>query len=195
MVGTQMAVPRAAVIRFRISSGFIGHARGLQADEHRGRALALAAQPVVLGDQVHVVRPFQPRVRHAEDVEQRLGEADHGVPRVLRVLVLLAAQQTDHVEDRHLAVHRDAADRVHARVEPGAISGSRDAAPLTGLADKPKDQQSKDPTAALSKRLDDLDAEIKKLRKALEELGGATRATKELNHAIELLKKLSAEKK
>ncbi len=88
-------------------------------------------------------------------------------------------------------------------VRPAALFNSnqpyqfwyRDAAPLTGLADKPKDQQSKDPTAALSKRLDDLDAEIKKLRKALEELGGATRATKELNHAIELLKKLSAEKK
>jgi membrane-associated protease RseP (regulator of RpoE activity) len=58
-----------------------------------------------------------------------------------------------------------------------------------------KDQQPKDPNAALAKRLDDLDAEIKKLRKALEELDGASKATAELNQAIELLRKLSADKK
>ncbi len=65
----------------------------------------------------------------------------------------------------------------------------------SSLESKLKDQQPKDPNAALSKRLDDLDAEIKKLRKALEELGGASKATAELNQAIELLKKLSADKK
>jgi len=66
---------------------------------------------------------------------------------------------------------------------------------LNSLEVKSKDQRSKDPNAALSKRLDDLDAEIKKLRKALEELGGASKATAELNRAIEVLKKLSADKK
>jgi len=66
---------------------------------------------------------------------------------------------------------------------------------LTSPYDKLKDQQLKDPNAALSKRLDDLDTEIKKLRKALEELGGASKATAELNQAIEVLKKLSADKK
>ncbi len=65
----------------------------------------------------------------------------------------------------------------------------------SSLESKLKDQQPKDPNAALPKRLDDLDAEIKKLRKALEELGGASKATAELNQAIELLKKLSADKK
>jgi membrane-associated protease RseP (regulator of RpoE activity) len=71
----------------------------------------------------------------------------------------------------------------------------RDLSALSGLEDKSKDQQSKGPSAAIAKRLDDLDAEIKKLRKALEELGGASKATVELNRAIELLKKLSADKK
>lgn len=63
------------------------------------------------------------------------------------------------------------------------------------LESKLKDQQAKDPNAALSKRLDDLDAEIKKLRKALEELSKAPKATEELQQAIELLKKQSADKK
>ncbi len=63
------------------------------------------------------------------------------------------------------------------------------------LESKFKEKQPKDPNAALSKRLDELDAEIKKLRKALEELGGAAKAREELNQAVELLKKLSAEKK
>jgi len=66
---------------------------------------------------------------------------------------------------------------------------------LTTLYDKSKDQQLTDPNATLSKRLDELDSEIKKLRKALAELGGASKATMELNQALELLKKLSAEKK
>jgi membrane-associated protease RseP (regulator of RpoE activity) len=69
--------------------------------------------------------------------------------------------------------------------------------PLTGLglADKSNDQQSEHSNTALAKRLDELDAEIKKLRKALEELGGTAKATTELNRAIEVLKKLSADKK
>jgi membrane-associated protease RseP (regulator of RpoE activity) len=66
---------------------------------------------------------------------------------------------------------------------------------LTSAEVKVNDEPAKDTNAAISKRLDDLDAEIKKLRKALEELGGATKATEELNRAIELLKKLSADKK
>jgi membrane-associated protease RseP (regulator of RpoE activity) len=71
----------------------------------------------------------------------------------------------------------------------------RDVMPLTGLESKSKDQQHTEANVALSKRLDDLDAEIKKLRKALEELGGAAKSTADLNRAIEFLKKLSAEKK
>jgi len=66
---------------------------------------------------------------------------------------------------------------------------------LNFTQDRSKDKQPNDPNAALSKRLDDLDAEIKKLRKALVELGEASKATAELNQAIELLKKLSADKK
>jgi membrane-associated protease RseP (regulator of RpoE activity) len=67
---------------------------------------------------------------------------------------------------------------------------------LTSKERKTKVEESKDTNAALSKRLDDLDAEIKKLRKALEELGSASKAKADLNQAIEeLLKKLSADKK
>ncbi len=71
----------------------------------------------------------------------------------------------------------------------------QDLSALNFTQDRSKDNQSKDPTAALSKRLDDLDAEIKKLRKALEQIGGAPKAAAELNQIIELLKKRSADKK
>jgi membrane-associated protease RseP (regulator of RpoE activity) len=88
-------------------------------------------------------------------------------------------------------------------VRPGAVLNSnqplqfqfRDLTPLTGLADKLKDPQTKDANAALAKRLDELDAEIKKLHKALEELSAASKVTQDLNRAIELLQKLSADKK
>ena len=71
----------------------------------------------------------------------------------------------------------------------------RELTPSTALKGESMDQQSKESNAALAKRLDELDAEMKKLRKALEELGGAAKATTDLNRAIEYLKKLSAEKK
>src|SRR5215467_2902780 len=107
MVGTQMAVPRASAMIFSTSSGFMGSLisrfsvsdRG-QADENGGGTAALATQAVVCGNVVDVVGPFEARVRHAEHVEQRLAEANHGLARLERILVLLAAQEADHVEDR-----------------------------------------------------------------------------------------------
>jgi membrane-associated protease RseP (regulator of RpoE activity) len=56
-------------------------------------------------------------------------------------------------------------------------------------------EPAKDSNTALSKRLDELDAEIKKIRKALEEVGKASKVSEDLIRAIELLKKLSTEKK
>src|SRR5215510_14574242 len=109
MVGMQMALPRAAWIAFSASSGLMAMSDRLEPDQHRRRTLALAAQPVVLGNEVHVVGALQRRVGHAEGVEQRLGEADHRVARLARRLVLLAAQQPDHVEHWDLAVHGHAA--------------------------------------------------------------------------------------
>src|SRR5499426_4630672 len=111
MVGMQMALPRAAWIAFSASSGLMAMSDRLQPDQHRRWALALAAQPVILGNEVHVVRTLQRRVRDAEGVEQWLGEADHRVARFTRGLVLLAAEQPDHVEHRNLAVHGHAAQR------------------------------------------------------------------------------------
>ena len=115
-----MAVPRAAAISVEDLLRLHHHAVSRPTSTAAG-PLPLAALAVVLGDQLHVVRAFHAGVGNAEHVEQRLGEADHRVPRVLRILVLLAAQQPDHVEDRDLAVHRDAADRVHAGVEAGVL--------------------------------------------------------------------------
>jgi membrane-associated protease RseP (regulator of RpoE activity) len=88
-------------------------------------------------------------------------------------------------------------------VRPGALLNQaspyqfqfRDLNDVINQESKLKDQLPKEPNAALSKRLDELDGEIKKLRKALEELGGASKSTEELNRVIELLKKLSADKK
>src|SRR5439155_3032357 len=64
-----------------------------EADADGGGTAALPAQAVVVGDELDVVGPLQSRVRHAEEIEQRLGVADHAVPRLARVPVLLAAEQ------------------------------------------------------------------------------------------------------
>src|SRR6185503_8443931 len=56
IVGTQMALPRAAWMIFRTSSGFIAMSDGLQPDQHGGGTAALPAQAVVLGDEMDVVR-------------------------------------------------------------------------------------------------------------------------------------------
>jgi membrane-associated protease RseP (regulator of RpoE activity) len=66
---------------------------------------------------------------------------------------------------------------------------------LSTLKDRLNQQESKDANAALSERLNDLDAEIKKLRRALEELSRASKATANLNEAIEMLKKRSNDKR
>src|SRR5262249_2157324 len=124
MVGMQMAVPRLAAMILSTSSGFIGSvmrsllARG-EPDEHGGGTATLTAFLVVLGNARDVVRALEPRVRHTEQIEQRLGIAHHRVPGLPWVLVALAAQQPDHVEDRHASVDRDAAERVDRCVEPG----------------------------------------------------------------------------
>src|SRR5262245_50691508 len=115
MVGTQIALPRLSAITFR-TSWASWPSGGLQADQDGRGAFALAAQAVVLGDAVDVVGPLQAGVRDREGVEERLREAHHRVPRLLRVLVLLTAQETDHVEERDLAVHGHAAQRVDRRV-------------------------------------------------------------------------------
>src|SRR5712691_3005049 len=94
---------------------------GLQADEHRRRPPPLLRQAVVLGNQFEVVRALQPRVGDGEGVEQRLAVADHRVARLPRVLVLLAAQQPDHVKEGHPAVDSEAAERVHRGIEPGVL--------------------------------------------------------------------------
>jgi membrane-associated protease RseP (regulator of RpoE activity) len=60
--------------------------------------------------------------------------------------------------------------------------------------DTSKQKQAQDATAALSKRIDELDAEISKLRKALDEFGKAAKAMEELKKAAEELRK-AAEKK
>src|SRR2546425_7447112 len=45
----------------------------------------------------------------------------HRVARLARILVLLAREQTDHVEDRHPPVDRDATEGVHRCVEAGVL--------------------------------------------------------------------------
>src|SRR6266849_3061025 len=55
----------------------------LQPDEHGGGAATLTAQAVVLGNQMHIVRAFEPSMGHAEGIEERLAVADHGVTRLL----------------------------------------------------------------------------------------------------------------
>lgn len=59
---------------------------------------------------------------------------------------------------------------------------------------KPKEPQPKDQTAALSKRLDEMQSELEKVLKALAEVNNTLKATEELKQAIELLKK-AADKK
>src|SRR5262245_37071328 len=109
IVGMQIAVPRAAAMTRSTSSGFMGVSNGSlpgsldsargKTDEDSGRASPLPAQAVVVGNVLDVVRPLQARVRHTEEIEERLGVAHHGVPRLARVLVRLPTEQPDHVED------------------------------------------------------------------------------------------------
>jgi membrane-associated protease RseP (regulator of RpoE activity) len=88
-------------------------------------------------------------------------------------------------------------------VRPGAFLNQnqplqfqfRDLTPLTGLTGRVKDQQPKDQNAALAKRLEELEPEMSKLLRLLKELNGTLKTAEELNQALELLKKRSAEKK
>src|SRR5262245_24700728 len=111
-----------------------GTLAGFQADEEGRRPAPLPGEPVVLGDQVDVVRPLEPRVGYREGVEERLAEPDHGVARLARVLVLLPAQEPDEVQHRHLAVHGHAAERVNRGVEPGVLDHQHERLPAGGQA-------------------------------------------------------------
>src|SRR5262245_48194274 len=121
MVGTQMASPRAAAIARRTSSGFMAMSDGLNSDQDRRRAAALPAQPVVLGNQVDVVRALDAGMGDAEGVEQWLAVAHHGVTGLVEVLVPFTTEQADHIEDGKASVHGHAAQRVHGRIESGVL--------------------------------------------------------------------------
>src|SRR5262245_42233180 len=97
MVGTQMASPRAAMMIFSTSSGFMAMSARLQADQHGGGAPPLAAQAVVLGNEVDVVGSLHERMRHAKGVEKGFAVANHRVERIPGGLVLHAAGEPDHV--------------------------------------------------------------------------------------------------
>ena len=137
MVPTQMASPCAAAITWSTSSGFIGWscasesrapwrlARG-QADEQRRGAAPRPAHAVVLGDELHVVRPLEARVRHAEHVEQRLARSAPSSACDSRgSLSASRLEEPDHVEDGHAPVDGDAAQRVHRGVEARRAGSSR----------------------------------------------------------------------
>src|SRR5712691_9677142 len=113
-------------MRRRMSSGFMAMLDGLQPDEHDRRAATLTAQAVVLGNQMHIVRPFEPSVGHAEGIEERLTVANHGVPGLFRVLVLLAAEEPDHVEDGNAAVHGHAPQRIDGGIEARVLDHEHD---------------------------------------------------------------------
>src|SRR5262249_29787885 len=96
--------------------------RRLQTDEHGRRTATLLRQPEVFGNEPHVVWPLEPRVRHAEEVQQRLAIAHHGVAGLAGLLVPLALEQADHVKDRYAAVYRDATQRIDRGIEAGVLN-------------------------------------------------------------------------